>query len=340
MSLTPERLDALRAFAAKWLSDDSVQPEPASADASFRSYWRVTSRDNTFIVMNAPPGKEDLGPWLDVARRLRDAHLHAPSILAEDREQGFVLMSDLGSRLYLWELNEQSVDGLYGDALDALLTMQTRVDGAGLPRYDETRLRAELELLPTWFLERHLEVEPDCTGWDLIEPAFRRLLDSALEQPVAFVHRDYHSRNLMIAQPNPGILDFQDAVVGPLTYDLVSLLRDCYIEWPAERVYAWANRHRDRLTDKGLLKFGELRWKRWFDLMGLQRHIKVLGIFSRLWYRDGKAMFLKDLPLVLKYTLDVAARYKELAPFAAWLRDKTADRDLTMPVDGAACAPR
>ena len=334
MTIDPERLRAMQAFTARALSDETLTFEPASADASFRSYWRATSSSHggTWIVMDAPPGKESLGPWLDVARRLRTANLNAPQVFAEDQAQGFVLMSDLGSRTYLWELDEGSADALYAPALDALVTMQTRVDVAGLPAYDDAKLTAELELFPTWFLTRHLGIQPGCSGWDRIESAFRVLIDSALEQPTAFVHRDYHSRNLMIVPGQmPGIVDFQDAVAGPVTYDLVSLLRDCYIEWPGERVSAWANAHRDRLVDKGVLNFGELRWKRWFDLMGLQRHLKVLGIFCRLWYRDGKPQYLNDLPLVLRYTLAVAERYKDLAEFAAWLKRQVGDRDLSKP---------
>ena len=342
MSPTPERLEDLRRFAAQWLADDRVKPERASADASFRSYWRVASRGRSFVVMDAPPGKEDLGPWLDVDRRLRAAQLNAPEVLASDTTQGFVLMADLGTRTYLPELAEASVERLYGDAFDALLAMQIRVDASGLPAYDEPRLMAELELFPEWVLKRHLGVVPECEEWDIIEGAFRALLNSALEQPRRFVHRDYHSRNLMIVEGrNPGIIDFQDAVLGPITYDLVSLLRDCYIAWPPERVQAWSNRHRDRLIEAGVLPFGELRWKRWFDWMGLQRHLKVLGIFCRLWYRDGKRGYLDDLPLVLKYTLDVAGRYKELAPFADWLRAKVGGRDVRQPNDapvGAASA--
>ena len=320
-------------FTARALADDAIALDPASADASFRSYWRATSRGKSFVVMNAPPDKEDVGPWLDVARRLRDARVNAPQVFAQDPVDGFVLMADLGNRLYLPELTDATADGLYGAALDALLAMQTRADASGLPLYDDARLRTEMELLPTWFLQRHLGVQPGCTGWELIEAAFRVLVDNALEQPQVFVHRDYHSRNLLITPPpeTPGVVDFQDAVLGPVTYDLVSLLRDCYIEWPAARVYAWANAYRDRLVDTSVLKFGEVRWKRWFDLMGLQRHIKVLGIFCRLWYRDGKAGYLDDLPLVLRYTLDVARRYTELAPFAAWLRDTVGARDVTKP---------
>jgi hypothetical protein len=332
MSRNPERHQALQRFAAEHLADDEATLAPASVDASFRSYWRASSRESSFIVMDAPPEREPLGPWLDVARRLRAASLNAPEVMAVDAEQGFVLMSDLGSEAYLPALNPSSADALYGDALAALLRMQTRVDAAGLPHYDVARLQQEMELLPQWFLTRHLGLAPGCEGWELIEDCFTRLTRSALEQPVAFVHRDFHSRNLMrTAHNNPGILDFQDAVIGPLTYDLVSLLRDCYIEWPEERVQAWSARHRDHLVAAGALPFGELRWKRWFDWMGLQRHLKVLGIFCRLWYRDGKRAYLSDLPLVLKYTLATARRYKEFAAFAEFLRRAVGERDITAP---------
>lgn len=336
MTQSPERAAALRQFASRALSDDTIEVTSASADASFRSYWRVKSNDgvrmgSTFIVMDAPPGREDLGPWLDIARRLRAAHLNAPEVLAEDRAQGFVLMGDLGSRTYLYELNGDSVDPLYKAALDALLVMQTRVDPAGLPAYDEARLSAEMELLPEWFVSRHLGTSVTADERAMLDGVFKALVASALEQPQVFVHRDYHSRNLLISTPPPGIVDFQDAVLGPVTYDLVSLLRDCYVAWPSERVYAWANAYRDRLVDKNVLKFGELRWKRWFDFMGVQRHVKVLGIFARLNYRDGKPAYLKDLPLVLRYTIEVASRHKELKPLADWLERRVGSRDLTKP---------
>ncbi len=338
MSLAPEQLDALRHFVATALNDTTITIEPASADASFRSYWRArgTRDGRTYIAMNAPSEKEDSRPWLDIGRRLRAAGLNAPEVIAEDLTRGFILMSDLGSEPYLPALNDTSVDALYGDALEALLTMQTRVDTQGLPDYSEHRLITEMELMPTWFLQRHLGVTPECEHWDIIEDTFRKLTNSAREQPQRFVHRDYHSRNLMIVPgANPGIIDFQDAVLGPVTYDLVSLLRDCYIAWPEARVAAWSQAHAARLIEHGIVRHGETRWQRWFDWMGLQRHIKVLGIFCRLWYRDGKAGYLRDLPLVLRYTLDVAARYPELADFAAWLRGKVGDRDLTVPRAGA-----
>lgn len=334
MHPTPSRAQALQDFVRNALADGADDIRPASADASFRSYWRVTGSGPTRIVMDAPPDKEDIGPWLDVAARLREAHVHAPEVLAVDREQGFVMMEDLGTRTYLPELDERTVDALYADALDALLRMQATVDVAGLPAYDRGRLVAEMELMPEWFLRRHLGFAPGCEEWDVIEAAFTFLVHAAQEQPRAFVHRDFHSRNLLVLdQHGPGVIDFQDAVSGPLAYDLVSLLRDCYIEWDAERVDGWVEAHRQRLLHAHLLDthVDATRFKRWFDLCGLQRHVKVLGIFCRLWYRDGKAAYLADLPLVWRYAIGVARRYPELAAFAALLERALGERDITRP---------
>lgn len=334
MHPTPSRAQALQDFVRNALADGGADIRPASADASFRSYWRVETGDATRIVMDAPPDKEDIGPWLDVAARLRQAGVHAPEVLAVDRERGFVLMEDLGTRTYLPELRDDTVDALYGDALDALLRMQSTVDVTGLPGYDRGRLVAELELLPEWFLRRHLGFAPECEEWDVIEAAFTFLVHAAQEQPRAFVHRDFHSRNLLVLeQHGPGVIDFQDAVSGPLAYDLVSLLRDCYIEWDAERVDGWVEAHRQRLLHAHLLDthVDATRFKRWFDLIGLQRHVKVLGIFCRLWYRDGKAQYLADLPLVWRYAIGVARRYPELAAFAALLERALGERDITRP---------
>ncbi len=332
-----ERLAALRAFAVAAYADPTLELSPASADASFRSYWRVRTRGATRIVMNAPPDREDIGPWLDVGARLRAAGVHAPEVHAVDRAQGFVAMEDLGDHLYLPALDETRVDALYGEALAALARMQADVDCAGLPDYDRARLAAEMDLMPTWFCTRHLGLEPGCAGWELIEDACTRLAACALEQPVAFVHRDYHSRNLLVLPTGgPGVIDFQDAVRGPVTYDLVSLLRDCYITWPRARVRAWAEGHRRTLVAAGLVDADAARFARWFDFMGLQRHIKVLGIFCRLWYRDGKAGYLGDLPRVHAYVVAVASEYPELAAFAGWLQRVVGNRDLTVPRDATA----
>lgn len=327
--MTPDRLSALAAFAATHWGTLDAPPVAASADASFRSYWRVFHAGASRIVMNAPPDKENVGPFIDIAARIRAAGLNAPAVIAQDRAQGFLLLSDLGTRTFLPELDEASVESLYRDALDALLSMQTRVDARGLPAYDAQRLRAEMELFETWFLRRHLGYAPSCAETDVIEATMQALLNSAAEQPVAFVHRDYHSRNLMIVPgANPGIIDFQDAVLGPLTYDLVSLLKDCYIRWPLARVHGWAEQYRQRAVEAGLVQVDSRRWRRWFDWMGVQRHLKVLGIFARLWYRDGKAGYLNDLPLVLDYTLETCERYAELAGFGQWLERVTRGLEL------------
>jgi len=344
-SFIADRTAERAAFARAALNQPSLTLERASEDASFRSYWRTRGGPRSAIVMDAPPEHEDLAPWLDINARLRTAGLHAPEVLAQDRDRGFLLLSDLGTRTYLPELNDGTVDRLYGDALTALLTMQTRVQTRDLPPYDEARLMTELELLPTWFLQRHLGVTIECDEWDVIEGAFRLLINTALAQPRAFVHRDYHSRNLLVVTDNnpdipargqvsPGIIDFQDAVLGPLTYDLVSLLRDCYIVWDEPRVRAWAEMHRVALRHAGLLdeRVDARTWRRWFDLMGLQRHIKVLGIFCRLWYRDGKRGYLNDLPRVWHYVRSVGTQHPEFADFLALVERKLGGRDLTQPL--------
>ena len=315
-------------FVRRHLPQAAPAIAPASSDASYRSYWRVQDAGSSRIVMDAPPEKEPITQWLDIAARLRKAGVHAPEILAVDVEQGFVLMEDLGTRTYLPELNDASVDALYASALDALARMQAHADTNGLPTYDRARLIAEMELLPEWFLKRHLGFTPGCDEWDVIEAAFTFLVHAALEQPRAFVHRDYHSRNLMIVATNsPGVIDFQDAVCGPITYDLVSLLRDCYIAWDDARVDAWVEDYRQRAA----AGVNAATFRRWFDLVGLQRHIKVLGIFCRLNYRDGKAQYLRDLPLVWHYFIQVARRYPELVDFSTLLQRAVASRDLTVP---------
>jgi aminoglycoside/choline kinase family phosphotransferase len=299
----------------------------ASADASFRSYWRVDGPHGSRIVMDAPPAVEDLAPWLDIGARLRAAGLHAPQVFAVDRMQGFVLMEDLGTRTYLPELTETSADTLYGEALDALAQMQASADARGLPAYDRTLLVSELERMPEWFLGHHLGFTPSCDEWDIVEAAFTFLVNAALEQPHTFLHRDFHSRNLLIVEGDahadhaslrwsPGIIDFQDALRGPVTYDLVSLLRDCYIEWDAPRVETWMESHRQRLRHAHVIDAGvdHARCRRWFDLAGLQRHLKVLGIFCRLKYRDGKEKYSEDLPRFMNYARKTASRYVALKP--------------------------
>lgn len=298
---------------------------PASADASFRRYFRVTRKAESFIVMDAPPDKEDLKPFISVARLLSDVGVNVPLVLAKDLERGFLLLTDLGTEQYLSSLTETSVERLYGDALEALLAIQSADPklGAELPRYDETLLNREMQLLPEWFLARHLRLTLTAAEVELLRELFAALTAAALEQPAAIVHRDYHSRNLLITREhNPGIIDFQDAVWGPVTYDAVSLLKDCYIAWDGKRVHDWALQHARALAAQGFTLASDDVYLRWFDLMGLQRHIKVLGIFARLFYRDGKSQYLNDLPRVLDYTLEAARRYPETKRFAQFLTER------------------
>lgn len=329
------RSEALCAFAAAQGADPSSL-RPASADASFRSYWRVQRGGESLIVMDSPPELEPVQPWLDLGRRLAAAGLHVPAVYAADLDQGLLLIEDFGTRTLLPALNANSVDALYGEALDTLLRIQTQVRGDDIEAYSEARFTMELEYLPQWFLQRHLGAELGCTDWDVLELAFRRILTLLAEQPRVFVHRDFHSRNLMLtAQDSPGIIDFQGALYGPLTYDLVSLLRDCYIAWPPDRVEAWREDYRHRLVAAGLTTADAAQFRRWFDFTGLQRHIKVLGLFCRLCYRDGKPQYLADLPLVLNYVFEAAAPYAELADFIALLERSVAGVELTRRRDEA-----
>jgi hypothetical protein len=325
MDASDSRLALLRQWVTEDLGFAGAHIEPASADASFRRYFRLIRGADSYIVMDAPPEKEALAPFIGVAQSLLGIGLNVPVILARDPQRGLLLLSDLGKRLYLPELLAgRDVERLYGDALDALVRLQTRGAEAarGLPPYDRAALSREMELLPEWFLGRHLGLAPDAAERGMLDRLFETLAQSALAQPAVFVHRDYHSRNLLITdEANPGILDFQDAVRGAATYDVVSLLKDCYLAWPRERVIGWLFDYRERLARAGMLDPGadDQELIRRFDLMGLQRHIKVLGIFARLFYRDGKAGYLEDLPRVLAYTHEAAALYPETAEFARYI---------------------
>ncbi len=332
MTAAPDRAAARLAWTRSTLGDAALTLEPASSDASFRSYWRTHHAGTSWIVMDSPPAQEDPRPWLAMDARLAAAGLHVPAVHAHDLEQGFLLIEDLGTRLYLPALNEDSADQLYGDAMDALLRMQSRMDYSDLPPFDHALLVTGLEVMPEWFLGRHLGHTPDCGEWDVLEAAFDVVIRNALQQPRCFVHRDFHSRNLLIVdENNPGIIDFQGALAGPITYDLASLLRDAYITWPRERVEGWVESYRLRLVDAGLIgkDIDRAHFLRWFDLTGLHRHIRVLGQFYRLWYRDGKPGYLADVPRVYHYVVSVARNYPELADFAALLERHAQGRDLT-----------
>lgn len=288
---------------------------PASADASFRRYFRIRYADTSRIVMDAPPEQEDCHPFIQVSALMAGIGLHVPVVLRQDLQQGFLLLTDLGERMYLPELNADTVESLYGDALQALLRLQAH-GAADLPPYDLDLLMNEMELFRQWYLQRHLGLQLAEDENASIDTAFSYLADQALQQPRVIVHRDYHSRNLMVSSPNPGILDFQDAVIGPVTYDLVSLLRDCYIAWPREQVMNWVCRYYRQARSEGLLEdVSEAQFITWFDLMGIQRHLKASGIFARLNYRDGKPGYLEDIPRTLGYVIDVGRDYPTLKPF-------------------------
>ncbi|MCG6863757.1 MAG: phosphotransferase, partial [Chromatiaceae bacterium] len=263
--------------------------EPASGDASFRRYWRVRRHGCGYILMDSPPVVEEIERFVRIAERLRSLGLRTPHVYACAPAQGLLLLSDLGTQLYLDILDEKNVDRLYGDALAALVAIQACAPTKGLARYDGSLLRREMELFREWLLIRYLRWDLSGAENAILESAFDFLMASALEQPRVFVHRDFHSRNLMVtAPPSPGILDFQDAVVGPVTYDPVSLLRDCYIAWPRERVEDWARGYAALAVQSGILrKEHERRFMTWFDLTGIQRHLKASGIFARLNIRDG-----------------------------------------------------
>ena len=325
--------DARLALLQGWLARDlGLRPariEPASSDASFRRYFRAVCEDSTLIVMDAPPETEDVRPYLHVTALLEPLGIHVPHVYEADVSRGFVLLEDLGSTHYLATLGAGGdPQRLYADALQALAEIQLRGSAAAaeLPPYDRGPLARELALMPEWFLDRHLALELTGSERELIEAAFEFLIVEALAQPEVFVHRDYHSRNLMVlAERNPGVLDFQDALRGPIGYDLVSLLKDCYISWPRERVLEWVGGYRSLLQSRGgRIGGGPAQFVRWFDLIGVQRHVKVLGIFARLWYRDGKPGYLRDLPLTLDYVRETCRLYPELAALSELMERRIA----------------
>jgi aminoglycoside/choline kinase family phosphotransferase len=315
------RRDALERWLAPEFRGVGFGLTPASEDASFRRYWRANLDDGrSYVAMDAPPEKEDCRPFVRVARMLREAGVHAPEILAQDLEHGFLLLSDLGTRTYLHELNAANAARLFADAIDALLRWQLATRAGELPPYDEPLLRREMNLFPEWYVQRHLQKTLSGAQKDSLENIFAILVKSALAQPAVYVHRDYMPRNLMVCEPNPGVLDFQDAVLGPITYDMVSLVRDAFVSWGDEQVLDWTVRYWEKAKRAGLpvaSDFGEF-WRA-FEWMGLQRHLKVLGIFARINYRDGKPKYLQDTPRFIDYAVSVSKRYRELAPLARLL---------------------
>jgi aminoglycoside/choline kinase family phosphotransferase len=313
-----ERLQALQDWAARQLRGDSLDIAPASADASFRRYFRVTAKGRDYIVMDAPPAHEDCRPFIAVARLFADAGVHVPQVLAQDLNQGFLLLTDLGNTTYLSALDEAAFDQsvareLYLASNDALIRIQQASRPGVLPEYDCALLTRELMLFPEWYVAKHLGVAMTDDQQAVLDTVFGRLLANNLAQPQVYVHRDWHSRNLMVSDPNPGILDFQDAVYGPITYDLASIYRDAYIQWDEEIQLDWVIRYWEKARAARLPvpeDFGAF-WRD-FEWMGAQRHIKVLGIFARLYHRDGKDGYLKDMPRVMHYLRTVCERYDEL----------------------------
>lgn len=306
---------------------------PASADASFRRYFRVALPDRTLIVMDAPPGQEDCRPFVHVAGLMAAAGLHVPAILAQDLAHGFLLLSDLGSTTYLAALDDENADRLFRDAIAALVRWQLASREGVLPAYDEALLRRELDLFPDWYVRRHLGIELDASQREVLQTAFGRILANNLAQPKTYVHRDFMPRNLMVAEPNPGVLDFQDAVYGPISYDVASLFKDAFISWEEQRVLDWTIRYWEAAKRAGLPvhnDFGE--FYRDCEWMGLQRHLKVLGIFARICHRDGKPAYIKDAPRFLVYVRAVAERYAQLSPLLRLL-DQLAVRE---PATGSA----
>ena len=304
-------MDRRRQIIHEWLESifpaDEVSLTPASSDASFRRYFRLQIESTTLIVMDAPPEHEEITTFCRIGRRFHQLGINVPEILEADEVKGLVLMTDLGAQHYLDSLNNNTADQLYSDALDCLITLQSGAftEPDFLPPYSAELLRREMNLFREWYLTRHLGLQISAEEHRIMDDAWEILIKSALEQPQLWVHRDYHSRNLMVTENNnPGVIDFQDAVTGPITYDLVSLLKDCYIEWPTERVNDWVLGYHGRALQSGLLeKVDKQQFMRWFQRMGIQRHLKVAGIFARLSHRDGKDRYLDDIPLTMHYLL-------------------------------------
>lgn len=310
-----DRYALLQEWLARQLAGRAFSLAPASADASFRRYFRVTLADTTLIAMDAPPPQEDCRPFVQVAKLMAAAGLHVPAVLASDLESGFLLLSDLGNDTYLSAINEHNADELFRDATDALVRWQLASREDVLPPYDEALLRRELDLFPEWYIGRHLGLRLSALQQDTLQSVFSAILASNLAQPRVYVHRDFMPRNLMISDPNPGVLDFQDAVHGPISYDVASLFKDAFISWDERRVLDWTVRYWEKARKAGLpvnADFGE--FYRDFEWMGLQRHLKVLGIFARICHRDGKPHYVKDTPRFLKYVRAVAQRYAALSP--------------------------
>ena len=326
---TDPRAAARAAWARTALGDPGIELVRASMDAGFRSYWRAQSCDGSgllksVIVMDSPPDQEDVQPWLQVRDLLHAGGVRVPHVLAQDVDAGFLLLEDLGVDTYLHVIDNGNADALFDAALTQLLKLQAIPPPADLPAYDEAMLARELRLFDEWFCGRHLGMTLDCADLEALDGAYRVLIDAALAQPQVLVHRDFMPRNLMPVQSapannGPAVLDFQDAVRGPIAYDALSLFKDAFLSWPEQRVEAWLDRYHARALDAGLPVPERARFRRDADLIGLQRHLKVIGIFARLNHRDGKPKYLADVPRFFGYLEAVLPKYPELAPLAGFI---------------------
>lgn len=306
----------------EWLDSTKYKDyklEVASADASFRQYYRLSNGNESVLLMDSSLEKESLKPFLDVSKKLTDVEVNAPKILEQNLEDGYLIIKDFGNVHYLNVLNENNYKELYSKAIECIIQIQ-KADTTGLPLYDKAFLHLEMNLMKDWYLEKKLHVELNESDKEMMERALNAISDVVLEQPQGlFVHRDFHSRNIILTPEDEiGVIDYQDAMSGAVTYDLVSLLKDCYIEYPRKEVEKLVLTFRDKI---GSL-VDEKTFIKWFDFMGMQRHIKVLGIFSRLHLRDGKEGYLKDIPLTLKYTIEATSRYDETKELSEFLKEK------------------
>ncbi|MGH8280431.1 MAG: aminoglycoside phosphotransferase family protein [Gammaproteobacteria bacterium] len=337
-----ERFSALQTWVAGALHRPTADLELAAADASFRRYYRVYHAHTSFIVMDAPPEHENCRAFVQVGGLLRAAGLHAPEVFAEDLERGFLLLSDLGRQSYLDVLTSGNADALFAPVLAALVRWQGASYSGVLPLYDRALLRRELELFPEWYLARHCGLRLAADEQAVLEHTFRLLEGSALAEPQVFVHRDYMPRNLMLSSPNPGVLDFQDALYGPLSYDVATLFRDAFISWDAERIAVWRRQYHERARRAGLPVPDFAEFERACDWMGMHRHFKVLGIFARLWHRDGKPKYFKDTPRFVRYLREAGVRYPEFTPFLKLLdalERRVPDTQVAEPGGSPAIAP-
>ena len=318
-----DRFESLQHWLRETLETNNFILKPASEDASFRHYYRLTTNKSTLIVMDAPPHQEDSKSFVRVNSILHECNVNVPIIHNMDLEKGFLLLSDFGEDHYLNKLTNFSANNLYTDAIQTILSMQLSSDTKGLDTYNEALLSHEISLFTDWLLNKHLGITLSTHQINAINKLFDLLVTNALEQPQVFVHRDFHSRNLMFTpNNNPGVIDFQDAIIGPITYDLVSLLKDCYIKWSKKEINNWVDFYCTQLDihhDK--LEIDRGQFQRWFDLMGVQRHLKASGIFARLFHRDNKHQFLKDIPRTLSYIVDLSHSYKELLPLCHLIED-------------------